>query len=56
MSHYTIFEERLEIENGLRENLSFEEKLFPVLVEVWLQMSLFAVFIFEFRKIFIVYQ
>ena len=25
MSHYTTFEERLEIENGLRENLSFGE-------------------------------
>ena len=25
MSHYTAFEEILEIENGLRENLSFGE-------------------------------
>lgn len=25
MSHYTTFEKRLEIENGLRENLSFGE-------------------------------
>lgn len=25
MSHYTTFEERFEIENGLRENLSFGE-------------------------------
>jgi IS30 family transposase len=25
MSHYTTFEERLEIENGFRENLSFGE-------------------------------